>query len=185
MEEQRKYLTEEELARFLKVIPSIRDRAIFAVLYWRGLRASEVGLLRMASVRMSAGRIFVERCKGSEGGEFPMSPDELRALKAWLRVRGQEPGPLFPSRNSTPISRGMLHVLMKKYGEKAGIPSHLRHCHALKHSIGTHLIGKGAELFAVKDWLGHKDIKSTMEYVRFRSKQRDRIASEIYTRPAE
>jgi site-specific recombinase XerD len=60
-------------------------------------------------------------------------------------------------------------------------PSHLtedlRHCHAL---IGTHLIGSGAELFAVKDWLGQKDIKSTMEYVRFRTKRSGKVTNEIY-----
>jgi hypothetical protein len=43
----------------------------------------------------------------------------------------------------------------------------------------AHLIGKGTELFAVKDWLGHKDIKSTRE-VRFRSKQRDSVAASVY-----
>ncbi len=74
----------------------------------------------------------------------------------------------------------MLDVLMKQYGELARLPRDLRHCHALKHSIGAHLIGQGAELFAVKDWLGHKDTKLTMEYVRYRSKQRDKVANEIY-----
>ena len=37
MEEKRKYLTEEELKRLLKVVTSPRDGAIFTVCYWRGL----------------------------------------------------------------------------------------------------------------------------------------------------
>jgi len=168
------------LKAFLAVIKSIRDRAIFTVMYWRGLRRSEVGTLQLSSWRQEAGRMYVVRRKGSESGEYPLSPAEQKALKAWLRIRGKAPGPLFPSRNGSGISGVMLDLLMKHYGELAGLPPELRHCHALKHSIGTHLVGRGAELFAIKDWLGHRDIKSTMEYVRFRSKQRDKVANEIY-----
>ena len=48
MKEQRKYLTEEELKRFLKGIESTRDRAIFTVSYWRGLRAAEPSQLKLS-----------------------------------------------------------------------------------------------------------------------------------------
>jgi hypothetical protein len=37
MEDDRKYLTEEELARFLKVITDPSDRAIFTIMYCRVL----------------------------------------------------------------------------------------------------------------------------------------------------
>src|SRR5438094_10473256 len=76
MTEQRKYLTEEELLRFLSVITSVRDRAIFTLLYWRGLRRSEVGRLELSAWRQTAGRLYVVRTKGSESGEYPLSPGE-------------------------------------------------------------------------------------------------------------
>ncbi len=59
----------------------------------------------------------------------------------------------------------------------------LRHPHALKHSIGTHLIGK-LPVMAVRDWLGHKDIKSTMVYTQFRSLDRDKASRQIYDEAA-
>src|SRR5579863_8144086 len=95
MKDDRKYLTEEELKAFLGAIKSARDRAIFTVMYWRGLRRSEVGTLMISAWRQQAGRIYVKRKKGSESGEYPLSPAEQRALKAWIRERGQSPGPLF------------------------------------------------------------------------------------------
>ena len=49
MKDDRKYLTEEELKAFLGVIKSVRDRAIFTVMYWRGLRRSEVGTLQLSA----------------------------------------------------------------------------------------------------------------------------------------
>jgi integrase len=48
MKEQRKYLTEDELKRFLKGIESTQERAIFTVFYWRGLRAAEPGQLKLS-----------------------------------------------------------------------------------------------------------------------------------------
>ncbi len=96
-----------------------------------------------------------------------------------MRVRGKQAGPLFPSRNGRGIGRDRLDELMKMYGEKAQLPPSLRHCHALKHSIAVHLVGK-LDVVAVQDWLGHADVKSSMKYLVFRSKERDLAAQKVY-----
>jgi site-specific recombinase XerD len=183
----RKYLTEEELKRLLHVIKvrkSARDEAIFLVTYWRGLRASEVGRIPLSAWNQSKCRLFVTRLKGSLSGEFPLSTAEQSALNAWLKIRGSAPGPLFPSRESgmfgSGIGRKMLHVLMRRYATAALLPIDLRHMHCLKHALGTHLIAKGAGIYEVKDWLGHKDIRSTLVYAQFRNAQRDAAAQKVY-----
>src|SRR5690349_14935577 len=48
-----------------------------------------------------------------------------RAFRAWPKVRGSFPGPIFVFRVKWPIDWITLHVLMKKYGAAAGIPEHL------------------------------------------------------------
>ena len=60
MKDDRKYLTEEELKAFLGVIKSVRDRAISTVMYWRGLRRSEVGTLQLSAWRQQPCRIYVK-----------------------------------------------------------------------------------------------------------------------------
>ena len=183
----RKYLTEDELKRLLHVVKmhkSVRDVAIFTVTYWRGLRASEVGRIPLSSWNQAKHRLYITRLKGSLSGEFPLSKAEQSALTAWRKIRGSQAGPLFPSRESSAIGRGisrkMLHVLMHRYATEAGLPPHLRHMHCLKHALGTHLIAKGADLYAVKDWLGHKAISSTLIYAQYRNAQRDAAAQRIY-----
>lgn len=177
--DDRKYLTEDELRKLLSVISDARDKAIFTVAYWRGLRACEVGRLTLASFDRKREMLHVKRAKRSLEGSFPLSPQELRALRGWLKVRGDKPGPLFPSRHGRGISRQMLDVLMRRYGATAGIPEHLRHFHSLKHSIATHLLGK-LNIEEVQDWVGHRDIKSTQVYARIRSQQRDAAARRVY-----
>jgi site-specific recombinase XerD len=189
---QRKYLTEQELRQFLAVIKSPRDRAIFTLAYWRGLRASEIGRIPWTDWDQKKKKLYVFRLKHSLDGEFPLSPAETKALIAWREARGDKPGPMFSSRESSTfcssdkgkktagIGRGMIHVLFSRYATQAGLPKHLHHPHALKHSLGTHLIAKGASLYEVKDWLGHRDIRSTMVYAQMRNAERDAAARKVY-----
>ena len=99
------YLTEDQVASLFEAIgDDVRSQAIFHVIYHRGLRASEVGLLQLEDYRPAAGRLLVRRLKGSRGGEYHLLPVERTWLNRWLRERGSRPGPLFVSRNHGPIS---------------------------------------------------------------------------------
>ena len=105
--------------------------------------------------------------------------EEARALRAWLKVRGSFPGPIFLSRQKRPIDRTTLHLLMKKYGAAAGIPLPLRHFHVLKHCCATHLLSKGLDVERVQDWIGHANIQSTMEYAKVTNARRDDMAQQL------
>jgi integrase len=173
------YLQEEELERLFRVIRSARDRAIFRVAYHAGLRASEVGMLDMRDYVGKTGRIHVTRLKGSNSGEHHLCREELRALKAWLKERGTGPGPIFTSNRKQPISRKMLHVLMRHYGALAMIPEKLRHFHVLKHSCATHLLSRGFGVEQVQDWIGHANIQNTMIYAKISNSRRDQMAKAL------
>src|SRR5262249_1757589 len=134
------FLTTDELRRLVGVIDAPRDRAIFLLAYRRGLRASEVGLLQVNDIDFQRGRILLHRLKGSLNGEHPLQPDEIKALRSWLRRRKQETPILFTSNRGTAISRRMLDVLMKNYAEMAGLPKDKRHFHVLKHCVCSHLL---------------------------------------------
>jgi len=178
--EGEKHLTKSELSKLFGVIKDPRDRAIFTVAYWRGLRASEVGRMRVDAFKRAEGRLQVARVKKSMTGVFLLSPIELRALRAWLRIRGDKPGPMFPSRKGRGISRQMLDVLMRRYGAAADLPAHKRHFHVLKHSIATHLVERGVEVLQIKSWLGHRSINSTLQYTHLADRQRDALAEQLY-----
>lgn len=173
------FLQESEWANLLKVIHNVRDRAIFQVAYHAGLRASEVGMLRIGDFNQKTERLFVRRLKGSNSGEHPLVRDEARALRAWLKQRGHAPGCIFHSQRGDPISRQMLDVLMKKYGRLAGIPPELRHFHVLKHSCATHLLSRGFHVEQVQDWIGHANIQNTMIYAKLTNSRRDEMAQEL------
>ncbi len=175
-----KFLTEAEIKKLIGEISSKRDKAIFLLAYRHGLRASEVGLLQRNDFDVKQLRLNIHRLKGSLSGVHPLQADEVRILKSYLRTREDSLPYLFPSRKGAPISRAMLDVLIKAYGEKAKLPDNKRHFHVLKHSIATHLLDTGADIRFVQDWLGHANIQNTVIYAQISVGSRVQKAREYF-----
>lgn len=181
--EKIKFLTLDETRRLFAEIVSKRDKAIFLIAYRHGLRASEVGKLHRTDVDLKRKTVMIHRIKGSIGGRHPLQPDEIRALKSYLKERGDDGAPcLFPSNRGTPISRDQLDVMMKRYAGAAGVPKNKRYFHTLKHAIAAHLLDAGADLRFVQNWLGHANIQNTAIYTALVSKPREENARTLFMR---
>jgi integrase/recombinase XerD len=169
------YFQPEEIAAFFRVIESRRDRAIFRLVYHRGLRAHEVALIQMSDYRDRDGVLYVRRGKGSISREHSLIQEEIKALRGYIKFdRGTMPGPMFPSRQGRRgITPSRLDQIIKGYCHEAGIRREKAHMHALKHSCGTHLRERGNSADAIQDWLGHRDSKSTDIYMHFSRSRRE------------
>lgn len=180
---QESYLTQDELKRLFRVIERPEHRTLFLVAYRHGLRASEVGLLKVGDVDFEAGRLTIRRLKASLPGLHSIEADEARMLKAQVKLAaGNRERPLFPSNRKKGIGRRMLDYLMKKYARAAGLPAAKQHFHCLKHSIATHLLEAGQDVAWVQDWLGHADINNTLIYAKLTNRARDEGARAAFAR---
>lgn len=180
-----KFLAFDELKDLFNVIKAEgnkRDRALFLIAYWHGLRASEVGRLHKTDVDFKQLRIMCHRLKGSYSGQHTMEPDEVRILKAYLNSREDNSPLLFPSHRNLPISRKRLDALMKHYGELAGLPRDKQHFHVLKHTCATHPLEIGDDLRFVQDWLGHSNIQNTVIYTHLVSAPRTEKARKHFSK---
>jgi integrase len=174
------YLTDEELRRLFAAIGgNVRDQAIFELALGRGLRASEVPLITMDRLRMRDRRLYVERLKNGISNEYLLFEREMKALRAWLRVRGDDPGPLFPSTHRRPISYQRLDQMIHHYARIAQLPPEKSHFHCLRHTCATRLLEHGARIEQVKDHLGHRDIRNTMIYAQVTDRSRKELAKRL------
>lgn len=169
------YLTKAEVERFFHVIPreNSRDRLLFDVIYRHGLRRREA--VRIRREHLTDGRIWVTRVKGGVSGEYPIHPATRRLLWAYLNERGEDENPyLFTTRQSrlVPMSATTIYSLFRRYANQAELPSERHHPHVLRHSIAVHLMNAGWDAADVQDWLGHRDIASTMVYAAVTNKRR-------------
>lgn len=174
-----KYLTEDQTAAFFRQIKDPFHAALFRVIYHRGLRAHEPGLIKITDWNSTAGKLTIRRGKGSLGGEYRLADVEARALRTWIKRRGTAAGPLFVSRNHRAIGPRQVHRLMRRYAIAAGIPIELAHPHSLKHSCGTHVLARVGDLVKVKDHLGHRSIQSTEIYAQVLGKTREEVADQL------
>ncbi len=183
-----KYFTQKELKRLFRVIEKdknypywLRDLTMFNIGYLCGLRVSEVGNLKLDYYNQQRGELFCPRVKKSVSNVIRLDQPRIKLLNKYLREYGIKEGeaPLFLSKRKTPISTRQIDRLVKRYAKSVKISSEKAHWHSLKHSIAVHLAESGADVKEVQDYLGHKDIKNTMIYFQFTTKQKDGFYEKI------
>ena len=70
-----------------------------------------------------------------------------------------------PKTRVFPITRVHLYRVFVRYAALAGVPEHLQYTHVVKHTLAMHSI-RDAGIENVRQYLGHKSIASTGEYLR-------------------
>jgi type 1 fimbriae regulatory protein FimB len=109
----------------------------------------------------------VQRLKGGLSTTHPLRVEELRSIKAWLKIRPSPEGcnsdVFFLSERKKALSRFTVHGLLKRYGALAGLPITV-HPHMLRHACGFALADQGADTRLIQDYLGHRNIQHTVRY---------------------
>ena len=156
-------LNHDELVRLFGVTANLKHRALLMTAYAAGLRASELGRLRISDIDSQRMCLRVDQGKGNKDRYVPLSPrllDELREY--WRRVRPEHW--LFPGHYHQPMSRDGVWHIYKTAKDKAGIdkPGGV---HTLRHCYATGLLEAGVELHVIQRRLGHSSLRSTMRYL--------------------
>src|SRR3989344_5401633 len=162
-----------------KTIRGKRDGAILQTFFSTGMRLSELASLDCNDMNFSTREISVRGKRGKVRVVF-LSDDAVTSLKDYLKERenshpstnSRQRSPLFirlikDSPDSDPqkfrLNIRSIQNIVKKYALQAGIvtdPSP----HTLRHSFATDLLSNGADLRAVQEMLGHKDLSTTQIY---------------------
>lgn len=149
----------------LDTVVGVRDRAIIALLYGSGIRASECAGLREGLVNLKELTISV-RGKGGHERTIPINDEVAAYLREYIQVRGAQlpTAPFFRSRQGHALSRGTLYERVRTLGRRARLARSL--CpHHLRHTFATHLVRENVNLVTIRDLLGHRLITSTQIYL--------------------
>ncbi|WP_431130108.1 tyrosine-type recombinase/integrase [Flagellimonas flava] len=161
------FLTTSEIEALFKYLKKtrhpIRNHIMILMMYRHGFRVSELIDVRMTDLDMDSHRIYVRRIKKGLSTHQPMTGDEVRALKRYLRLRKKmgTSDYLFLNERKEPFSRKALNYIMETASVKLGfrITPHM-----LRHSCGYYLADNGTDLRTIQDYLGHRDPKHTVIY---------------------
>lgn len=166
----------------------IRDRAMLEMLYASGMRVSEMTGLTLNQLQLSLGFVVCYG-KGSKERIAPLNQtgkqwierylSEARPAQAQRRnlrnfgnsEKTSDQQKLFLNERGKPLTRQGFWKILKAYGRRAGIASHLLTPHVFRHSFATHLLEGGADLRSVQMLLGHADISTTEIYTHVSQEQ--------------
>ena len=149
-------------------VHAARDRAILALLYACGVRASEAAGLGLGDVNHNIGVVRVLG-KGSKERIVPIADAALAAIRHYAAterseaLRDEAETRLFLSRTGSPLLREDIYRIVRKYVRRVALRGHVTP-HTFRHAFATHLLAHGADLRSVQEMLGHADISTTQVY---------------------
>jgi len=144
-----------------------RDAAVMALLYGSGLRISEaLGLKRRDVPMPGKGDVLVVTGKGNKTRMVPVLQNVLALIQDYA-VSCPHPlppeGPMFVGARGGPLSPRIIQLTMARLRGALGLPDSATP-HALRHSFATHLLGRGGDLRAIQELLGHASLSTTQIY---------------------
>ena len=157
----------EEAAEPGEVASRRRDLAIVEVLYAAGIRVSELTGLDLRDLDASRGLLRVLG-KGGKQRTVPLGAPAVRALDAWLAVRGRLARPVAGQaifvgdqggRIDPRVVRRLVHKTLSAVPDAPDLGPH-----GLRLAMATHLLEGGADLRSVQEMLGHSSLSTTQLY---------------------
>ena len=165
-----------EVDRFLSSMDgedprSLRDRALFELIYSCGLRISEAASLCFDQLYLEE-RVIRVVGKRKKERIVPFGAEAASRLSLYLEkgrpalVKGVRNNLVFLSQGGKGISRKGIWKRFDMARQVAGVDAKV---HTFRHSFATHLLAGGADLRTVQELLGHSDISTTQIYTHIES----------------
>lgn len=136
--------------------------SVFELLYGCSMRVSEVCSAKLHDYNSREGTLKITG-KGSKTRIVPVGAKSRDILNKYLSLRTTGSDYLIADENGNAIYPRKVQRWTEKYlGMVTGISK--KSPHILRHSSATHMLDNGAALTAIKEILGHSDLKTTQIY---------------------
>jgi integrase/recombinase XerC len=141
-----------------------RDLAVLLLLYGAGLRIGEA--MGLTGAALPLGQTITVTGKRNKTRVVPLLPQVRDAIEAYVAAcpyppsRGQA---LFRGARGGPLEPSQIRRAVRRARGRLGL-SERTTPHALRHSFATHLLGRGVDLRALQELLGHASLSSTQIY---------------------
>lgn len=166
-----KVIEESEVAQLIGAAQPGFDKAILEVMYSSGCRVGELCNLDLKEVSFSE-RTARTIGKGGHDRIIYLNQSALREVKAWLPRREEcsrraldvDKGALFLTSVGTRLNVMSISTVINRTIKKTKLEKHINP-HMLRHAFATHMLNRGADIYSIMQFMGHKDIQSTVRYL--------------------
>lgn len=168
---------------------TLRDRALFGLMFRNGLRVSELAGANVGDLCIKMGHAILEiRGKGGHQGDAVLIERTFNAIRDYLAARDIAAGAVLESRDGPwrdaplflaihgggwrpsvkepgRLSRFSINARMIAIGTAAGISRDILYPHAGRHTFASHLAALGIPLPQIQVATRHANIQTLMGYV--------------------
>jgi integrase/recombinase XerC len=140
-----------------------RDIAVLSLCYGAGLRISEALALTAGDLEAQVLRVTG---KGGKVRLVPLIEAVRKSIDLYLELcpfKSWPEEPLFRGVKGGVLSPRLIQLRMVNLRSALGLPPSATP-HALRHSFATHLLGRGGDLRAIQELLGHASLSTTQIY---------------------
>lgn len=152
----------------LTVYPILRDKMIVETFYATGMRVSELVALTDRSFDLSASIMRIVG-KGNKERIIPLPDAFKKMIMHYQSVRDtyfqsmETDNAFFLTRKGKKMHRRLVYEVIFLYISKR-ITINKKSPHVMRHTFATHLLNRGADLNAIKELLGHRNLAATQIY---------------------
>lgn len=159
-------LSVEQLECLFTTTLNPKHRALLMTVYAAGLRVSEVVRLQLQDIESDPSRMLIRinQGKGNKDRYTLLSERLLAELRAYWKIECPRLW-LFPdAKGKRPMSSGTAQKIYNRASRRAGIEQG-RGIHTLRHCFATHLLDAGVDPRTIQFLMGHRSIKTTVQYL--------------------
>ena len=150
-----------------KTFLGLRNKVLMLFMLDSALRLTEALRLKLSNVDVAGGTVVVMG-KGRKERRVPFAKVTRQALEAYLTARRRivvASDLLFISRHGGELTSRHVQIMIKRYGERAGIHGVRVSPHTLRHTCATQYIINGGDPFSLQQILGHSTLEMVRNYV--------------------
>lgn len=174
-------LTTSELRQLFAAAISPKHRLVLSLIFGLGLRAGEVGRIRLHDFDGDHRTLIIRKAKGGKQRTLPYDEAVRRDLIAHFRAE-RPTDYLFTSTTRKSGSGGIsvrgVQYIVRTTSERAGLTKKV--CpHTLRHCFAVQYLNHGGNLIRLKQLLGHAHFNTTFRYLSYASPELKDIPSPL------
>jgi len=162
------FIPEAELIEILDKTENQLYKNIFTTAFYTGMRLGELLNMKWNWIDFSQDIITIKNSdifisKSKRERVIPIHSKVKTILKALFPIGKQQNNLVFHRYESIKLNEDFVSKQFKKAVRDAELNDKI-HFHSLRHSFASALVQRGVSLYAIKELLGHENIKTTQIY---------------------
>lgn len=151
-----------EVYRVINSVPNLKQRACIQLIYACALRIGEAVNIKVADIDGPRLQLHIRQAKGAKDRIVPVPAETMQLLRNYYKQYKPD-NYLFAGQTGGKYDERSVQQVFKRACQTIGIKKYVT-VHSLRHSRATHLVDAGVDMHFIQTFLGHANIKTTVDF---------------------